>query len=246
MLRDPASADAVIDRALQIDPGDATLVAEKARLLQWEGNLPAAKALLDELVAAHNVDDITDLLINHWVYTRAFDEAEKVLVARIANGSSDTPFAKASSRQYLGVLQSLAGNHEEARQNYLQAKSELDTIQREQPANPFVAVTLGFTEAALGNKEAALREGERAVSLLPASQDPVYGPIVEENLAGIEALVGERDRAMARIQRLLTTPYGAYPLTLTALRLDPVWDPLRGDPRFKAIVDGPEPRTIYQ
>ena len=69
---------------------------------------------------------------------------------------------------------------------------------------------------------------------------------MEEALAGVEAQVGEIDRAIARIERLLTTPYGAFPLTQASLRLDPTWDPLRQDPRFKAIVEGPEPKTIYR
>jgi serine/threonine-protein kinase len=58
--------------------------------------------------------------------------------------------------------------------------------------------------------------------------------------------VGEVERALTRIERLLVTPYGAFPLTQAMLRLDPVWDPLRQHPRFKAIVEGPEPKTIYQ
>ena len=90
-----------------------------------------------------------------------------------------------------------------------------------------------------------MREGERAMAVLPATEDPVYGPIAEEYLAGVEAQVGEIERAIARIERLLITPYGAFPLTQAMLRLDPLWDPLRQHPRFKAIVEGPEPKTIY-
>ncbi len=245
MLRDSASAHRVIDHALELDPDDADLLMEKARLLQWDGNLPAAKSLLDQLAVAHGNENIMDLLITHWVYSRSYAEAMNLLVERLANSANESALVRASSREYLGILLTLAGRPDEATQNYLQARSELETIQREQPGNAFVAVTLADTDAALGNKEAALREGERGVSLLPASEDPVYGPIVEESLAGIEATVGEDDRAIARIERLLRTPYGAYPLTQAELRLDPLWDALRDDPRFQAIVDGPEPKTIY-
>jgi serine/threonine-protein kinase len=84
------------------------------------------------------------------------------------------------------------------------------------------------------------------MSLLPASEDAVFGPVAEENLAGIESQVGELERAIGRIERLLTTPYGAFPLTQALLRIDPIWDPLRQHPRFKALIDGPEPKTIYQ
>jgi len=73
----------------------------------------------------------------------------------------------------------------------------------------------------------------------------VFGPIAEENLAGVEAQVGEHERAITRLEGLLRTPYGAYPVTVARLRLDPLWDPLREHPRFKAIIEGPEPQTIY-
>ena len=66
-----------------------------------------------------------------------------------------------------------------------------------------------------------------------------------EPLAGVEAQVGEVERAIVRVERLLVTPYGAFPLTQATLRLDPIWDPLRSHPRFKALVEGPEPKTVY-
>jgi hypothetical protein len=69
---------------------------------------------------------------------------------------------------------------------------------------------------------------------------------MEENLAAVEAQVGESERALARVERLLTTPYGAFPITLASLRLDPIWAPLRKHPRFKALIEGPEPKTIYE
>ena len=81
---------------------------------------------------------------------------------------------------------------------------------------------------------------------MPASEDPMFGPKNEENLAMVEAQVGELERAMTRMEHLLVTPYGAFPLTQATLRLDPIWDPLRQHPHFKTLVESPEPKTIYK
>ncbi len=82
-----------------------------------------------------------------------------------------------------------------------------------------------------------MREGERAMSVLPAAEDPVYGPIAEEYLAGVEAQVGELDRAIGRIERLLTTPYGAFrAITPAHAPARSRVGPIRNDPRFQALV----------
>ena len=244
MLRRTAAAHEMIDRALQINPDDAELVVEKANLLHWEGNLSAAQSLLDKLASALQTDDFVELQADQFVLRRSYEEGENVLSKYLAANDSEPNLAHASLRASLGWMQLLMGKKEEARQSYLWAKRALEALQREQPKSPWVATHLSYVEAGLGNKEAALHQGELAVSLWPASQDPVYGPGLEENLAGIEALVGETDRALARIERLITTPY-SYPLNQARLRLDPVWDRLRSHPRFKVIVAGPEPKTIF-
>ncbi len=102
-----------------------------------------------------------------------------------------------------------------------------------------------MVEAGLGNKEAALREAERAVTLMPRSTDAVSGPIFEEYLATVETQVGEIDRAIPRLERLLTTPYGAFPLSRPCCGSIRFGDPLHSHPRFKALVEGPEPKTVY-
>ena len=244
MLRQNAPAQQMIDRALEIKPDDFELLVDKAWFLNWEGNLPAAASVIDKLASAPQTDGVVDVEVKHFVLSRSYEEAENLLLKQLANSSSRTAVANATSRQALGWVQLLAGKKEKAQQTYLQAKKELEALQREQARNPWIVETLGFVEAGLGNNEAALREGEHVVSLWPASEDPVYGPSFEQALAGIEALVDEPDRALARIERLLTTPY-ANPLNQAGLRLDPIWDRLRSHPRFKAIVEGPEPKTIY-
>jgi hypothetical protein len=146
----------------------------------------------------------------------------------------------------LGSIRLYAGDTDGAKKIYLEVKPVLEKLQREQPINRWLVAALTTAEAGLGNKAAALRIAEQAWQDALKTGDPIAGPILEENLAGIEARVGEEERAITRIEHLLTIPYGAFPLTVAGLRLDPGWDPLRSHPRFKAILEGPEPKTIYQ
>ncbi len=246
MLRKYASTADMIAQALAISPDDPEVLVTKVRYLQTTGDLPAARAVLARLPsgAAGGQSDGQRFLQLLW--ERRFDDAALLMETQIAKQKSESPAAVPNSQVLLGDARSLGGNKEGAKQSYLAAKAGFEKLRQEEPESPFFAANLAFTEAGLGNKEAALREAERAVSLLPASEDPVFGPGMEEALAGVEAQVGEIERAITRIERLLTTPYGAFPLNQTALRLDPTWDPLRSHPRFKAIVEGPEPKTIYE
>jgi hypothetical protein len=92
----------------------------------------------------------------------------------------------------------------------------------------------------LGQKDAAIKEAERAIALLPSGKDAVAGPKGEETLASVEALVGDKDRAIPRLQRLLEIPYSDC-LTPALLRLQPPWDPLRGDPAFQKLCEEKHP-----
>jgi tetratricopeptide (TPR) repeat protein len=179
------------------------------------------------------------------VVERRFEEAARLLEEELKRSEPRLQDA-ATTREWLAFIRAAGGNAEGARKDYLQAKEELEDLAREQPKNLYISGALARSEAALGNKEGALREAERGMNALPASEDRVLGPIGEENLANVEAQVGEHERAITRIEHLLRTPYGAFPLTVGRLRLDPIWDPLRSHPRFKAIVEAAEPKTIYQ
>ncbi len=99
--------------------------------------------------------------------------------------------------------------------------------------------------ALLGRKEDAIRDAQRAVELSPESKDAVGGPEYARNLAFVYAHTGEADQAITFLARLLTTP-GAERVTLAHLRLGWEWDPLRNDPRFQKILEGPEPATVYK
>jgi serine/threonine-protein kinase len=98
----------------------------------------------------------------------------------------------------------------------------------------------------LGDKAAAFKLIERVVAVIPIERDAVFGPIPIEILAQVAARMGEPDRAMTALQKLLSIPYaGAFPagpLTPALLRLDPMFDPLRNDPRFQKLVASPAPK----
>jgi tetratricopeptide (TPR) repeat protein len=244
VVRDFSGTEKMIDRGLAILPDDPELLGNKAYLYQVSGNLAAAQAILDVIPFPDSAEMI-NLRVVQLTLERRYGEATRLLEKTLAEKKANLP-TQGGNQQWLGWLRSLAGEKEGAREAFLEGKAQMELVLREQPKNYFVVGALALCEAGLGNKEAALREGERAVALLPASEDPMFGPKNEETLAAVEAQVGELDRAVARIERLLTTPYGAFPLTQATLRLDPLWDPLRAHPRFKALVEGPEPKTIYQ
>ncbi len=242
MVRDAGATLEMLERAEAIVPNDIDVLLNKVWFYQWRGELPAARAIIDKLPVSAKTADIR---IVQLTLERRYPEAVRVLEEKLSGAAPVQPLDGGTSRQWLGWLRSLAGDAEGARKEYLQAKAELEKFAREQPDNVFVSNALAQTEAGLGNKEAALREAARGMEVLPASEDAVYGPLAEENLALVEAQVGEHERAIERLERLLRTPYGAYPLSVPRLRLDPNWDPLREHPRFKAILEGPEPKTIY-
>jgi predicted Zn-dependent protease len=112
----------------------------------------------------------------------------------------------------------------------------LETLSQKDPDNPNFAQALSQIHAVLGQKDAAIKEAERAVTLLPSGKDAMEGPRAEENLASVEVKVDDKNRAISRLQRLLEIPYSNC-LTPALLRLDPQWDPLRGDPRFQKLCE---------
>jgi len=92
----------------------------------------------------------------------------------------------------------------------------------------------------LGQKEEAINEGKRAVELLPESQDAFDGPQSTAAIAQIYAWTGEFQEAFRLLDHLLDVPNG---LTVPMLKLEPIWDPLRNDPRFQALIDKYSPKT---
>jgi serine/threonine-protein kinase len=144
-------------------------------------------------------------------------------------------------RFWLGWAEEVAGDHAAAQESWRQARSELESFLKEQPENHILLGDLVLTNMSLGDKAAALALSERAMTVNPIENDALVGPASVEILARVTAQTGEADRAIAALEKLLSIPYSGplgpgAPLTPALLRLDPMFDPIRNDPRFQRIA----------
>ncbi len=235
-----------LDQVLKITPGDVGTLALKAAIAQAEGDLPRAAALLATLHP--NANDIDALLTQ--VYQAILERRPAQIIPRLKEilAKPDPAFGyfNGELRFWLGWTQEVAGDHAAAQESWRQACSELESFLKEEPENPELREVLALTNMGLGDKAAALALSEQAMAASPIEKDALLGPQSLEILARVAAQMGEPDRAIAALQKLLSIPYGgpfpASPLTPALLRLDPMFDPLRNDPRFQKLVASPAPK----
>jgi serine/threonine-protein kinase len=227
------------DQALNITPDDADVLVEKAGIAQAEGDLPRAAALLVPLHSKAGDPSVLETLAYQAILERRPASIIPPLQEMLAKPDPALASINSSLRFNLGWAQELAGDHPAAQKSWTEARSELEAFLKEQPDNSAVIGDLALTNAGLGDKTAALALSERAIAANPSEKDAVDGPVALEVLARVAARFGEQDRAIATLETLLATPYsGAMgePLTPALLRLDPMFDPLRGNPRFEKLA----------
>ncbi len=222
-----------LDRALAIAPNDTLEIGYKAATYQYQGRLDEAARVLD---SAPQLDldptlaffrAIQRLMEHH--FAAVIDGLQPVLAQPETALNGYGP----QLRLFLGLAQSRAGQNAQAQATYEQLIAQIEP-KANQVDDTLLPVTLGIAYAHAGCKQAALEQARNAVQLF--ANDANQRPSAELGLVEVLMVTGDHDAAIAMLTKLLIVPSGTTP---ALLRLDPTWDPLRGDPRFAALVNQP-------
>lgn len=235
-LRRYAAADAAFAKSLAITPGAAEALVQRAGARIYSGDLVAAERMLAaipqdldpqasvtllrfQLAMLQRQPDQALAIIEHapqWLLTRWEHSAAPLLLLR-------------------GQALAMKGETAQARVAFQQARQLLQDKLKNPAAAAHALGYLGLAHAGLGDKQAALEAAHAAVEKLPMSRDAVVGAFQLERLARVEAQVGAADAAIEHLQQLMDAPTGET-VSVSTLRIDPVWDPLRDDPRFRKLI----------
>ena len=241
-LRRYAEEKSVFDRALAIEPSDVdTRVARGFVEFHWKADSRPLHQLLDSIRATN--PGATQSIADGWlICALAERDAAAAENAAMAAGANP-PFTDEAvnfSRPFVkGVIARMTKDDEKARADFTAARAEQEKIIQAQPNYGPPLCVLGLIDAALGRKEEALREGRRAVELLPVEKDPINGIAMVKYLAMIAAWVGDKNLACEQLAIAIRPPSR---LTYGQLKLLPFWDPLRGDPRFEKLIASLAPK----
>jgi serine/threonine protein kinase/Tfp pilus assembly protein PilF len=234
-----------LDLILNITPHDVDTLALKAAIAQAQGDLRRASAILAPLQPGADETEALETQVYQAILERRPTQIIPRLKEILANADPAFGFYHGELRFWLGWAQEVAGDRVAAQKTWQQARNELEAFLKEQPENYVLIGDLALINMGLGEKTAALALSERAIAALPIEKDAVNGPGPIEILARVAARMGEPDRAIAALGKLLSMPYGGplgtqdIPLTPALLRFDPMFDPLRNDPRFQKLVAWP-------
>jgi serine/threonine-protein kinase len=232
-----------LDRALALKPNDidARIDAGGGLEMHWRADTRDWHATIEKILA-DEPDSANDQAMKLQRFELALFERDFIAADRIvAAAPQGQGWLDGFSRDFwMGAVARAKGDVIAAQAAFTTARTEQEAVVRAQPdAAPPLSI-LGVINAALGRKEEALREGRRAVELMPIAKDSTDGPEVVSNLAWIYAWTGERDLAIEQLEISAKNPAGP---TYGMLRLSPVWDSLRGDPRFEKMVASLAPKS---
>jgi tetratricopeptide (TPR) repeat protein len=229
---------ATYDRVLAFEPHDAvTKVARALVELHSKADTRPLHQVIDSIRVAN--PEATPSIADAWLLC-ALSERDATATKNALIALGENPINLASTENvrfnrpfFEGVIARLMTDDGKARLAFTTARTEQEKIVQAQPNYALPRCVLGLIDAGLGRKEEALREGRRAVELLPPEKDAFDGSATVKYLAMIAAWVGEKDLAFKELATAIRSTSG---LTYGQLKLLPLWDPLRGDPRFEKIV----------
>jgi tetratricopeptide (TPR) repeat protein len=241
-LRRYADEEAILDRALVVEPNDVQAKVMRAFIdMEWKADTRPVHQLIDELGAkdARTVQSVA----GNWLFS-ALAERDSAAAANALAAMGEDSVGNETVRYSSHFMEGLIGRMEKddakARAAFTAARAEQEKLVRARPDDAGTLCVLGLIDAALGREEEALREGRRAVELLPLEKDAVGGPSIIVCLATIAAWAGDNNLACEQLARASRLPSGVH---YGELKLLPFWDPLRGDECFEKIVASLAPKS---
>jgi TolB-like protein/Flp pilus assembly protein TadD len=241
LLKRYTDGTSVLRRALAIEPGDVnTQVAIASVQFHWKADTGALHQTIDS-IRATNPGALPNVA-NDWL-SCALAERNVAEANNALNAFGEIPltdYVVHVNRPLIeGVLARMTKDEDKARTAFTAARTLQERAVQDQPNYGPPLCVLGLIDAALGRKEEALREGRRAVELLPVERDAINGPLMIKYLAMIAAWAGDKDLACEQLAIAVRPP---STVSYGQLKLEPYWDPLRGDPRFEKIVASLAPK----
>jgi tetratricopeptide (TPR) repeat protein len=232
---------AKLEQILNITPDDIDTLVLQARIAQAEGDLTRAAALLAPLRLGVGYVNALETQVYQAILESRPAPAIAQLKEILMKPDQALGYYNGELRFWLGWAQDVAGDHDGARESWSEARSELEPFLKEQPENFVLMGDLALTNMALGNNAAAMALADRAIAIIPIEKDALTGPRPLDILARVAARVGDSNRAISALEKLLSIPYEAPlaanpPLTPALLRLDPMFESLRNDPRFQKLI----------
>ena len=232
---------AVLDRALAIEPNDVETKAARAEVeFDWKANIRPFHQLIDDLRVKE--PDAVQSVADGW-FGCALAERDPVAAANalaaLGEKGVENEAAKYSPHFGEGLIARMTKDDAKAVAAFTAARTDQEKWVRAHPDDAIALCVLGLTDAGLGRKEEALREGRSAIQLLPVQKDAVGGKRVILWFAEIAAWVGDNDLACQQLAVAIQPP---SQLSYGELKLLPWWDPLRGDPCFEKIVASLAPK----
>jgi serine/threonine-protein kinase len=244
-LRRYAESIAALDRALAIVPDNVETRANRELFyLCWKADIRPLHQTIDAILAQG--PSVIASAADTWFFCALAERdpaaAERALVALGDNDCWGEDAIVLSRSFGEGLLARMTKDEAKARTAFEAARAQQEKIVQAQPDYGPALCVLGLIDAALGRKDLALDEGRRAIALTPVEKDVTNGSRVLQYFAITAAWAGEKELALQQLEAGLRAPVASLMLSYGALKLHPVWDPLRGDPRFEKIVASLAPK----